>query len=933
LRRFFQKAARFLRLMNDLAGPAASWARAGGADGLRWLERAARLAPHDPRIALELALKRLGAAPREAEAKLAALAASHDAAAIWLGLALARHRCGDETGAAAALATLLGRHCITQTPGFTQLADRIAQQAGYGGWQGMTGTGEILRRGGGRFLGEPAPKILCRVEGLVDVTPAGLSGWAARPAAPSRPNLFLHDATGRKQKIRLGAKMPADATAPFLWRYRFRLDWQALHGLEPPFYVSGPDGAKLAGSPADPAFLALPPIAAKTRGRAPGAIPEKRPLCVVVPVYRGVQETKACLDSLFGAVSRRTRIIVVDDASPEPALAAWLDQLAATRRIVLCRHTVNLGFPAAANTGIAAAGACDVLLLNSDTLIPPGAVATLRRVAYARADTGSVTPFSNAATILSYPRPSGGDPPPDLAETIRLDRLARRANGTGSVEIPSGIGFCLYLRHDAVQATGLLRADCFAQGYGEENDWCLRARHAGFTHRAATGAYVAHIGGVSFGAAAAGLRRRNLRILERLYPGYRRLVMAHIAADPLQPARARLDAQRLAATQAGRESVLLITHSLGGGVARRVAEAEQDWRARGFRPLLLRPKSPNNPQRMPYPWPAMLSAAEEEESNLVFSLPRQKQDLLRLLRISRVTKIVLHHMLGHDESVRDLAAALGLKQTIVIHDYASFCPRVNLLTPDMGDAPRYCGEPDDAGCAACCAADPDGVVTALSPPDLRARNEKAFAAADIVAPSADTARRIIRHFPKARLQVTPWEDFSLPAPRRPATGLRRIAVIGGIGPAKGLHVLLACARDAAARQLGLEFIVIGSSADDDALLAAGVFVTGPYRQGEAASLLAQAQPDLAFLPSIWPETWCFALSEAWAAGLYAVVFDLGAQAERMRATRRGLCLPLGLPPPRINDVLCRWQPPEPLEKRPLFEKSGAKTSLTLGPWR
>ena len=72
------------------------------------------------------------------------------------------------------------------------------------------------------------------------------------------------------------------------------------------------------------------------------------------------------------------------------------------------------------------------------------------------------------------------------------------------MEIPTGIGFCLYLRHDAVQATGLLRADIFAQGYGEENDWCLRARQAGFTHRAATGAYVAHIGGVSFGAAAPG---------------------------------------------------------------------------------------------------------------------------------------------------------------------------------------------------------------------------------------------------------------------------------------------------------------------------------------------------------------------------------------------------------------------------------------------
>src|SRR6201996_1030569 len=162
----------------DIAGPAAAWARAGGGDGLRWLQRAARLAPKDPRIALDLALKRLEAAPREAEAGLAGLAATHDAAPIWLGLALARHLCGDATGAAAALSALLARHCITPTPGFTQLADQIAQRAGYGGWQGMTASGEMLRGGGGKKrLGAPDPNILHRLEGVVEVNQAGLAGW------------------------------------------------------------------------------------------------------------------------------------------------------------------------------------------------------------------------------------------------------------------------------------------------------------------------------------------------------------------------------------------------------------------------------------------------------------------------------------------------------------------------------------------------------------------------------------------------------------------------------------------------------------------------------------------------------------------------------------------------------------------------------------
>jgi glycosyltransferase involved in cell wall biosynthesis len=57
------------------------------------------------------------------------------------------------------------------------------------------------------------------------------------------------------------------------------------------------------------------------------------------------------------------------------------------------------------------------------------------------------------------------------------------------------------------------------------------------------------------------------------------------------------------------------------------------------------------------------------------------------------------------------------------------------------------------------------------------------------------------------------------------------------------------------------------------------------------------------LPSIFPETWCFTLAEAWRAGLQVAAFDIGAQAERIRETGRGLLLPLGLPPHAINKAL------------------------------
>jgi len=82
-----------------------------------------------------------------------------------------------------------------------------------------------------------------------------------------------------------------------------------------------------------------------------------------------------------------------------------------------------------------------------------------------------------------------------------------------------------------------------------------------------------------------------------------------------------------------------------------------------------------------------------------------------------------------------------------------------------------------------------------------------------------------------------------------------------------------------------------------------VFITGRYAEADAVSLIRAQAADLAFLPSIWPETWGLTLGLAWRSGLRAVVFDIGAMAARVRATGHGAVLPLGLPPAGINNAL------------------------------
>ncbi len=165
-----------------------------------------------------------------------------------------------------------------------------------------------------------------------------------------------------------------------------------------------------------------------------------------------------------------------------------------------------------------------------------------------------------------------------------------------------------------------------------------------------------------------------------------------------------------------------------------------------------------------------------------------------------------------------------------------------------------------------------------------------------------------RHFPQASPVTVPHEDDAIAIPkalrRDDRTGRLQVCVVGAIGVHKGYDILLACARDAERRDLDLEFVVVGHTIDDGRLMATGrVFVTGEFDPDEAVNLIIAQDARLGFVPSICPETWCLSLGDLWRAGLFAVAFDIGAPAERIRRTQRGIVLPLGLSANAINNRL------------------------------
>jgi GT2 family glycosyltransferase len=266
---------------------------------------------------------------------------------------------------------------------------------------------------------------------------------------------------------------------------------------------------------------------------------------VCVPVYNGFDATRRCLQALATARVRTAfRTLIIDDCSPDARVAPMLEAHAlaqgAQAPVQLRRNAVNRGFTWNVNQAFAAAGADEaVCLLNSDALVTTGWLDAMLDCAAQDSTIGTVTPFSNNATICSFPDFSRAWPVPDEAERERIARALRETPGA-PIDLPTGVGFCMLIPAACRSRVGRFDVESFPRGYGEENDFCMRATAAGFRNVLCTNAYVAHEGGVSFSESTQALMKAGAERLLGKHPGYDAEVAQWIARDPAKARREQI---------------------------------------------------------------------------------------------------------------------------------------------------------------------------------------------------------------------------------------------------------------------------------------------------------------------------------------------------------------------------------------------------------
>lgn len=540
---------------------------------------------------------------------------------------------------------------------------------------------------------------------------------------------------------------------------------------------------------------------------------------VIVPVYGDYEATRACLESLVAELDRAPgcRVVIVDDASPDRRIAPLLARIAERPRIELLTNPRNLGFIGATNRALREFPDGDVILLNADTIVPPNFISRLSAASSSSNDIGMVMPLSNNGDLASFPVPFVDRRIGSREDVERIDLIAAEVNADQVVDIPNGIGFCLYITRACIDAIGVLSED-FERGYLEDVDYCLRARERGFRIVCAPSVYVGHAGSKSFGKEKRSLVVRNARVLHARHPEYSLEFAVFGNADPLRECRQAIARRMIPRLENTR---LLIA---GAGAVGDVAK----WRGRRLvaaveSVLMLEVRRLSGGVRV-----ILSNSGGGEPESTQFDLGSRSQGaaLVAFLRAANVSRIEIFDPIRVPFALIDLIAELDAPYDVVIADAGLLGVAGAAALSAIDRSSRECGGESSATSFGGNAwvqrwrAIADGAESMLAVDE----HARAFAA---------------RLFPMRRIRNTFLDD---PRAERRARPVGRID-----GGRLGLLPVRLCAREQRLmREVAntfrrfdpeLKLLAIGATLDDLGLMRAGnIHVTGPVEGPELRNI-------------------------------------------------------------------------------------------------
>jgi glycosyltransferase involved in cell wall biosynthesis len=229
------------------------------------------------------------------------------------------------------------------------------------------------------------------------------------------------------------------------------------------------------------------------------------------------------------------------------------------------------------------------------------------------------------------------------------------------------------------------------------------------------------------------------------------------------------------------------------------------------------------------------------------------------------------------------------KTEFLLHDYFCICPRYTLIDCEG----KFCNLPGADVCHTCLAHGELVDTPSDSIESWRRAWQFFLDRCDRVIAFSNSSISLTERIYKTKnkIELMPHTAFSLPqvspAPHIPGAPVT-VGMLGYILPIKGKEIIREMTKISARNGNNMKFVIIGNT--DEPMELANLIQTGPYQRDDIPKFVKENKVDIIFISSICPETFSFTTKEAISLGLPVVCFDLGAQAEHVKAYEKGLVI-------------------------------------------
>jgi GT2 family glycosyltransferase len=606
---------------------------------------------------------------------------------------------------------------------------------------------------------------------------------------------------------------------------------------------------------------------------------------IIIPIYNGFDYVKDLFDDLLDC-EPKSRIILINDASTDERIKELIQDFCRTvhaDEVLVIENELNLGFTHSVNKGLRKLKEKEhAIILNSDTRVPKLFGSKLISRFDHDERIASITPLTNAGTICTIPAIGDGFTPfkgnyftfqSNVVEENWLAGLSDKWPTT-----PTGVGFCMAMSSNAIKRVGLLNEIDFAGGYGEENEWCLRASNLGFKHLICPSVFVQHVGGATFGPTKEELIKRNLARLNKKYPYYFSSVDKFVSTDPLFNFRLVAFLKAINAMPL-LEKVLVIDHQKGGG-ATKIQLNEFKMNPEIFYLAII--KFDVNYVTLKLFW---------EGNEFIFT--DRTKDLLDMLINFSFTKVIFNSfaLIAEDsfeflKFISQYTSLVQIPMVFRLHDYHSICPSLNLITHDG----TFCEIPSIEVCRRCI---PRNLYKEFEFKSDIAEWRHVWGniidrCSMVECYSSESLERLRRIFQvpdeKVLLQhhntIDKYKAGSVIIGKT-ITSKLKIMTVGNLNVPKGLNIVLKLAKYLEREGKGDTIFHLGALAPHSGKYA-NFKNLGPYDGSDSFnSEIMNIQPDIFLFPSIWPETYSLVMDELIEFDVPKLAFKIGAPFERL----------------------------------------------------